>query len=300
MAVVQKNPAETTVTFIGLGVMGRPMAVNLHLAGFNVVAHTRSSASRERGRDAGLTVVESVGELPSTPDIVITMLPDAPDVRAVLTEYAPRVETSSVFVDMSTIAPGAARDLGAELVNRGHRVLDAPVSGGEAGAIEGALSIMIGGDAEVVDEVYGALEALGTTIVHVGPSGAGQVVKAANQLIVAANIQALAEALTLIEAQGVKAGSALDVLAGGLAGSTVLQRKRAALENRDYTPGFRLELHQKDLGIVADAAREVGVPLPSGAVVSQLVRALVARGDGALDHSALFKLQQELSGRSNA
>lgn len=290
----------TTVAFVGLGVMGRPMAVNLQAKGFDVVAFTRSEGSRAKGRDAGLTVVDSIEDLPTSPDAVVTVLPDAPDVRAVLDAYAPLLEGPTTVIDMSTIAPSAAREHAELLAKSGHRALDAPVSGGEAGAIEGVLSIMVGGDAETVEASTPILEAMGTTIVHVGPAGAGQVVKAANQLIVAGNIQMLAEALVLIEAQGIETGPALDVLGGGLAGSTVLQRKKQAMLDRSFQPGFRLELHQKDLGIVEDTARESNVPLPAGSLVTGLVRELVARGDGGLDHSALYRLQAELAGRTDA
>ena len=290
----------TTIAFVGLGVMGTPMARNLQAKGFDVVAFTRSEGSRAKGRDAGLTVVDAIDELPVSPDAVVTVLPDAPDVRAVLDAYAPRLEGSTIVIDMSTIAPSAAREHADMLGELGHRTLDAPVSGGEAGAVEGVLSIMVGGDADDVERVRPILEAMGTTIVHVGPAGAGQVVKAANQLIVAGNIQMLAEALVLIEAQGIETGPALDVLGGGLAGSTVLQRKRTAMVERSFAPGFRLELHQKDLGIVEDTARESNAPLPAGSLVTGLVRQLVARGDGGLDHSALYTLQAETAGRTDA
>jgi 2-hydroxy-3-oxopropionate reductase len=182
--------------------------------------------------------------------------------------------------------------------DRGARVLDAPVSGGEAGAIEASLSIMVGGKATDFEAALPVLQAVGKTIVHVGPAGAGQTVKAANQLIVAGNIELLAEALVFLEAYGVDTEAAVRVLGGGLAGSTVLDRKANGMLAREFAPGFRLELHHKDLGIVQAAAREAGVVIPLGAVVSQLVAALVARGDGALDHSGLFKLVEELSGRA--
>jgi 2-hydroxy-3-oxopropionate reductase len=175
----------------------------------------------------------------------------------------------------------------------------APVSGGEAGAVEGSLSIMVGGEPDDFAAAKPVFEAVGRTIVHVGPAGSGQTVKAANQLIVAGNIELLAEAIVFLEAYGVDTRAALEVLGGGLAGSTVLDRKGAGMLAREFTPGFRLALHHKDLGIVTSAAREAGVVIPLGAVVSQLVAALVARGDGGLDHSGLLKLVSELSGREN-
>jgi 2-hydroxy-3-oxopropionate reductase len=177
-------------------------------------------------------------------------------------------------------------------------VLDAPVSGGEVGAVEASLSIMVGGEAADFEAAQPVLEAVGKTIVHVGPAGAGQTVKAANQLIVAGNIELVAEAIVFLEAYGVDMEAAVAVLGGGLAGSTVLARKGASMLASEFTPGFRLQLHHKDLGIVQSAAREAGVVIPLGAVVSELVAAMVARGDGGLDHSGLLKLVRELSGRT--
>ena len=176
-------------------------------------------------------------------------------------------------------------------------MLDAPVSGGEVGAVEASLSIMVGGEAADFEAAKPVLEAVGKTIVHVGPAGAGQTVKAANQLIVAGNIELVAEAIVFLEAYGVDMEAALEVLGGGLAGSTVLARKGASMLAGEFNPGFRLQLHHKDLGIVQSAAREAGVVIPLGAVVSELVAAMVARGDGGLDHSGLLKLVRELSGR---
>ena len=293
-----ERDAMTTIAFIGLGVMGRPMAVNLTRADIDLTATSRSEKSRARAADAGVPVVGSISELPSAPDIVVTMLPDSPDVERVL--FGPggvvaRLTSPTLIVDMSTIAPGASRSLAERLAAEGHRMLDAPVSGGEAAAIEGTLSIMVGGDVADLARARPMLDVVGATIVHVGPAGSGQVVKAANQLIVAGNLQMLAEALVFIEAHGVDAAEALDVIGGGLAGSAALTRKRAALLSRDFTPGFRLALHNKDLGIVAASARERGLALPVASLVSQLVASLVARGDGALDHSALYKLATELS-----
>ncbi|HXP55936.1 MAG TPA: NAD-binding protein, partial [Streptosporangiaceae bacterium] len=190
-----------------------------------------------------------------------------------------------------------AADLAAAGHERGFRVLDAPVSGGEAGAVEGALSIMVGGAAADFAAAQPVFDAVGRTIVHVGPAGSGQTVKAANQLMVAGHLALLAEAITFLQAHGVDTEAALRVLGGGLAGSTVLQRKGPAMLARDFTPGFRIALHDKDLGIVTAAAREAGVVIPLGAVAAQLVASLKAQGDGGLDHSALLKLIQQLSGR---
>jgi 2-hydroxy-3-oxopropionate reductase len=188
-------------------------------------------------------------------------------------------------------------ELAKEATRRGFRLLDAPVSGGEAGARSAALSIMVGGAATDFDAARDVFDAVGRTVVHVGGNGAGQTVKAANQLIVAANIQALAEAVVFLDAYGVDLEAALDVLGGGLAGSKVLDQKRGNLANHDFTPGFRIDLHHKDMGIVTAAAREAGVVVPLGALVAQLMASARANGDGGLDHSALLRGVERLSGR---
>jgi 2-hydroxy-3-oxopropionate reductase len=291
----------TTVAFIGLGIMGGPMAANLVKAGFEVVGYNRSADKVEKLVEAGGRGAGSVAEAVRDADVIITMVPDSPDVEAVATGedgIFGAARAGALYVDMSTIRPDVAVRVAEAGRKAGLRVLDAPVSGGEAGAVEGSLSIMVGGEAADFDAAKPVLEAVGKTIVHVGPAGSGQTVKAANQLIVAANIEVLAEAVVFLEAYGVDLKAALEVLGGGLAGSTVLNRKGPNMLSREFTPGFRLALHHKDLGIVTSAAREAGVAIPLGAVVAQLVGALVARGDGGLDHSGLLKLVTELSGRA--
>lgn len=292
----------TTVAFVGLGIMGGPMAANLVKAGFDVVGYNltpdRVQALVEAGGRGATDVAEAVREA----DVVITMVPDSPDVEAV-TGGADGVfanaRQGSLYIDMSSIRPDVSVRVAKAGKEAGFRVLDAPVSGGEIGAIEANLSIMVGGEAADFEEAKPLLDAVGKTIVHVGPAGSGQTVKAANQLIVAGNIQLVAEAIVFLEAYGVDMKAALEVLGGGLAGSTVMARKGAGMLAREFQPGFRLTLHHKDLGIVQSAAREAGVVIPLGAVVSQLVAAMVARGDGGLDHSGLLKLVQELSGRDS-
>jgi len=290
----------TTVAFIGLGIMGGPMAANLVKAGFEVVGHNRSPDPVRRLEAAGGRGAASVAEAVADADVVVTMLPDSPDVEAVALGddgvYA-GARSGTLHVDMSTIDPEVARRMAAAGRERGLRVVDAPVSGGEPGAREGTLSVMVGGDAADVADARPVLEAVGGTVVHVGPAGAGQTVKAANQLIVGGTLELVAEALIFLEASGVDTGAAVEVLAGGLAGSTVLQRKAPAMLARDFTPGFRVELHHKDMGIVTAAAREAGVVIPLGAVVAQLLASLQAQGHGGLDHSALLKLVEQLSGR---
>jgi 2-hydroxy-3-oxopropionate reductase len=292
-----------TVGFIGLGIMGGPMAANLVKAGFDVIGYNRSPEPIQRlvehgGRGAG-SLAEAVRDV----DVVVTIVPDSPDVEAVaLGEdgiYA-QAKPGTLHVDMSSIRPDVARKVGEAGTQRGFRVLDAPVSGGEQGAIDASLSIMVGGDPNDFADARPVLEAVGKTIVHVGPMGSGQTVKAANQLIVAGTIELVAEAIVFLEAYGVDTGAAVKVLAGGLAGNAIFDRKAAGMLARDFTPGFRIDLHHKDLGIVTSAAREAGVVIPLGAVVAQLVASLKAQGDGGLDHSALLKLVEQLSGRGRS
>jgi 2-hydroxy-3-oxopropionate reductase len=290
----------TRIAFIGLGIMGAPMAANLVKAGFDVTGYNRSPARAEQLASAGGHVAEDIASAVRDADVVATMVPDSPDVQNVLAgqggvfENAPQ---GALIIDFSTILSHVAAALAAEAARHGFRMLDAPVSGGEQGAIEGVLSIMVGGAAADFETAAPVFNAVGKTIVHVGPNGSGQTVKAANQLMVAGHLELLAEAIIFLEAHGVDTEAALRVLGGGLAGSTVIQRKGAAMLSRNFTPGFRIALHDKDMGIVTAAAREVGVVIPLGAVTAQLVSSLRAQGDGGLDHSALLKLVAQLSGR---
>ena len=293
--------APTTVVFVGLGIMGLPMAGHLVRAGHSVLGINRSPAAVERFVANGGRTASSLAEAVREADVVITMVPDFPDVEGLaLGEdgiYA-NARPGTVHLDMSTIRPDVAAQLAETGAAHGVRVLDAPVSGGQVGAREAALSIMVGGDAATFAEVRPLLEVMGRTIIHVGPAGSGQTVKAANQLIVAGNLQLVAEAIVFLEAHGVDTTSALQVLAGGLAGSTVLDRKGAAMLERSFAPGFRIDLHHKDMGIIVDAARTQGVAIPLGAVTAQLIGALRAQGDGGLDHSALLRGVERLSGKA--
>lgn len=288
------------IAFIGLGIMGKPMALNLLTAGHSVTVNSRSSKAYEDVSKAGGKSAPSIKEAIKDADFIITMVPDSADVEAVcLGEegiYA-NAKKGALHIDCSSIRPGTSQNLAIAAKESGVRTIDAPVSGGEIGAIEATLSIMIGGDAKDVKEATPILEAMGKTIVHVGPSGSGQTVKAANQLIVAGTIQLVAESIVFLEAHGVDTEAAVKVLAGGLAGNAILNRKAEKMLKRDFTPGFRVELHHKDMGIVTAAARDAGVVIPLGAVVAQLMGSLKAQGDGHLDHSALLKLVEQLSGR---
>jgi 2-hydroxy-3-oxopropionate reductase len=291
----------TTVAFIGLGIMGAPMADNLVAAGHDVVGFSRRRAPVDRLIARGGRGADSVTEAVVGAEAVITMVPDGPDVTGLaLGEHGfyAAVKPGALHIDCSTIAPETSRQLAAAGAERGVRVLDAPVSGAESGAIEGTLSIMVGGAADDVEAARPLLEAMGKTVVHVGAAGAGQTVKAANQLIVAGTVQLVAEAMVFLQAHGVELATATRVLAGGLAGSTVLERKGPGMIARNFAPGFRVDLHHKDLGIVTAAARQAGVTVPLGAHVAQLMGAVRARGQGGLDHTALLLLVEELSGRA--
>jgi 2-hydroxy-3-oxopropionate reductase len=290
-----------SIAFIGLGIMGGPMAANLVQAGHAVTGFNRSPDAVERLVAAGGTGADSLAAAVSGADVVITMVPDSADVETVCLGpdgVYENASTGAVHIDMSSIRPDVSVRLAAVGREHGLRVLDAPVSGGEAGAVEASLSIMVGGERADFDEALPVLEALGTTVVYCGPAGSGQTVKAANQLIVAGTIELVAEAIVFLEAYGVDTEAAVTVLAGGLAGNRILDRKAAGMLARQFTPGFRVELHHKDMGIVTAAARDKGVVIPLGAVVAQLVASLRAQGHGDLDHSALLRVVEQLSGRA--
>lgn len=300
------NPAPTgserpTIAWVGLGIMGSPMAENLVKAGYRVVGHTLEQEKLDRLARNGGETAGSIAEAVREADVVITMVPADPQVKAVILGedgVIAHARPGTTIIDMSSITPQTSQAVAAAAAAAGKdlSVLDAPVSGGEAGAVEAVLSIMVGGEQADFDRVEPIFDALGRTVVLCGPHGAGQTVKAANQLIVAVNIQACAEAVVFLEKSGVDLDAALDVLAGGLAGSTVLDRKKDNFKKRDFKPGFRVDLHHKDMGIVTDTARDVGAALPVGAVVANLVASLRAQGDGGLDHSALLRGVERLSG----
>ncbi|MGW4790831.1 2-hydroxy-3-oxopropionate reductase [Nonomuraea sp. NPDC004297] len=289
----------TAIAFIGLGIMGSPMAVHLVKAGHAVAGYNRTPDKAAPLAAAGGRAARSIADAVTGAEVVALMVPDSPDVQDVLTGpdgVFAHAAPGTLIIDFSSIRPDVTRELAGEAARRGLRYLDAPVSGGEAGARNAALSIMVGGEADAFEAARPLFDVVGKTVVHVGPSGSGQTVKAANQLIVAANIEALAEAVVFLRAYGVDLEAALEVLGGGLAGSAVLAQKRANMIGHSFEPGFRVALHHKDLGIVTSAAREAGVVLPLGALVAQLMAAADANGDGALDHSALLRGVERLSG----
>jgi 2-hydroxy-3-oxopropionate reductase len=290
----------TNIAFIGLGIMGSPMAVHLAEAGHDVVGYNRTRDKTRPLVEAGGRAADSIADAVKDADVVAVMVPDSPDVQQVLAGEGgvfANAKPGALVIDFSSIRPDVTVELAKRATERGFRLLDAPVSGGQAGAVNAALSIMVGGAAEDFAAAKPLFDVVGKTVVHVGPSGAGQTVKAANQLIVAVNIEALAEAVVFLEAYGVDTKAALEVLGGGLAGSKVLEQKKENMLARSFEPGFRIELHHKDLGIVTSAAREAGVVIPLGAVVAQLMASARAAGDGGLDHSGLLRGVERLSGR---
>ncbi len=290
----------TAIAFIGLGIMGGHMARNLIEAGHDVTGFNRHPEPIQELVDAGGKGAESTAEAVKDADVIITMVPDSPNVEDVVLgedgAYA-HAKSGALHIDMSSIRPDVAISVAEAAREAGLRALDAPVSGGEPGAKEGSLSIMVGGEKSDFDEAKPILDALGKTVVYVGGTGSGQTVKAANQLIVAGTIELVAEAIVFLEAHEVDTEAALEVLAGGLAGNQILDRKGASMLAREFEPGFRIDLHHKDMGIVTSAARDKGVVIPLGAVVAQLIASLRAQGHGDLDHSALLKAVEQLSGR---
>lgn len=288
------------VGFVGLGIMGGYMAGNLLEAGHELVIHNRTRTKAEQLAQHGARVADSPREVAEASDVVITMLPGPPEVEEVVAGEGELLEGAtrgSLIVDMSTSSPVLARGLYRMAKNRGVGMLDAPVSGGDIGAREGTLSMMAGGDEDDFERARPLFEAMGETIVHVGGAGAGQTVKACNQVVVALVIEAVSEALVLGSKAGVKPEKVVEVLSGGLAASRILEDKGERFLNHDFAPGGKVEFHRKDLGIALAAGREHGAALPATAIVDQMFGALVAKGRGGWDHSALVTLIEEWSGR---
>jgi 2-hydroxy-3-oxopropionate reductase len=289
------------IGFIGLGIMGRPMARNLLKAGYSLVVHSRSQGPVDEIVNAGAQAAGSPRDVAAQCDVLITMLPNSPEVEQVALGPNGIIEGARrglIFVDMSTISPIVSQKIGRALEPKGVAMLDAPVSGGEKGAIDGALSIMVGGDKDVFQRVLPIFQAMGKTITLLGPLGFGGFTKLANQIIVAVNLTALAEALTLGKKAGLDRDLLLTALAGGLAGSKCLEQKRANYVSNTYNPGFKVDLHYKDLGLIMESARALGVPLPATAVVQELFNALRVKGRGGLDHSGVITLLEDLAGAS--
>jgi 2-hydroxy-3-oxopropionate reductase len=287
------------IAFIGLGIMGKPMALNLKKAGHTVFVYGRRPESVAPLAEAGCTACASPAEAASRADIILVMVSDTPDVEAVLFGYdcvADGARPGSVVVDMSTISPTATQAVAHKLKARGIEMLDAPVSGGDVGAINATLSIMVGGKPEVFERVKPVFEAMGKNIVLVGDNGAGQVAKACNQIVVAVTIEAVAEALTFARKNGVDPARVRDALMGGFAGSRILEVHGKRMLDNDYTPGFKTKLHQKDLNIVMQTAKELGLALPGAALVMQHLNALMGTGGAELDSAAVMKIVERESG----
>jgi 2-hydroxy-3-oxopropionate reductase len=291
------------IGIVGLGIMGLPMAGHLVRAGHEVAGYDRNPEAVAALAAAGGRAASSTHDAARDADVFITMVPDSPHVEEVILGEGGLLEVAQpglLHIDMSSIRPDVAQKVAAACRARGVRALDAPVSGGQKGAVDGTLSIMVGGERSDFDAAKPILDALGGTVVYLGPSGSGQTVKAANQLIVGGTYELVAEAIVFLEAYGVDTAAALEVLAGGLAGSRILDIKGASMLARQFEPGFRIDLHHKDMGIVTAAAREAGVVIPAGALVAQLIASARAQGDVGLDHSALLRGVERLSGRAAA
>jgi 2-hydroxy-3-oxopropionate reductase len=287
-----------TIGFIGLGIMGKPMARNLLKAGYPLVVHNRSRGAVDELSKEGAQPAARSQEVASRSEVVITMLPDSPDVELV---YAGEngvfagTKPGTLLIDMSSISPVVARKLAAEAERRGVDMLDAPVSGGEAGAIGATLSIMIGGKAAAVERAMPIFQVLGKNIVHVGDVGAGQVTKAANQMVVGTTIAIVSEALVLAAKAGVDPAKVRQALLGGFAQSKILDAHGQKMLERNFKPGFRIRLHEKDMKIALATGLEYGVPLMVSSTVAQMMTAMRSMGNGDLDHSGLVRLVEELA-----
>jgi len=289
----------TNIGFIGLGIMGKPMALNLRKHGHALWVHGRRPATMEPLVAAGATPCQSPAEVAAHADVIFVMVSDTPDVEQVIlgrNGIAEGVRKGAVVVDMSTISPDATRRFAAELGKRGADMLDAPVSGGEVGAVNATLSIMVGGDGATFGRVKPLFEQLGKNIVHVGGHGAGQVAKACNQVVVAVTIEAVSEALTFARKNNVDAAKVREALMGGFAGSKILEVHGKRMLDNDFKPGFKVKLHQKDLRIVMEDAHKLGLALPAAALAAQHLNALMGTGDGELDSSAIVKVIERMSG----
>lgn len=287
------------IGFIGLGIMGKPMSKNLLKAGYSVVVNDINAAAVAELIESGAQSAKSPKEVAEQVDLVITMLPNSPHVKAVVlgaNGVIEGVKKGSVVIDMSSIAPLASREIAAELAKKGVAMLDAPVSGGEPKAIDGSLSVMVGGDKAVFDQYYDVMKAMAGSVVHTGDVGAGNVTKLANQVIVALNIAAMSEALTLATKAGVNPELVYKAIRGGLAGSTVLDAKAPMVLDRNFKPGFRIDLHIKDLANALDTSHGVGSSLPLTAAVMEMMQNLKANGMGECDHSALARYYEQLAG----
>lgn len=287
------------IAFIGLGIMGKPMAKNLLKAGYQLRVFDRNAGTLEEMKAAGAEICSCSAETAEGVDLVITMLPNSPHVKSVMLEddkLAEKMPKTAAFIDCSSINPVASREIAAKLAEYGIDMLDAPVSGGQPKAVDGTLAFMVGGKEEVFNRFKPVLEAMGSSVVHCGDVGAGNVTKLCNQTIVAVNIAALAEAMQMGQMCGVQPEKIFQAIKGGLAGSTVMNAKAPMMMDQNFEPGFRIDLHIKDLNNVVDAAKSVDAPIPLTQSVLEMMKILHHDGDGSCDHSALLKYYQKLTG----
>jgi 2-hydroxy-3-oxopropionate reductase len=285
------------IGFIGLGIMGRAMALNLIKGGHTVSVWARRAESMQPLLDAGAKAASSASDAAQGNELVISMVADAPDVAEVMRAVAAAAEPGLIAIDMSTIAPAAARQVGEALAAVGVDFLDAPVSGGEVGAIAGTLSIMVGGSEAAFAKARPAFECMGKNIVHVGASGAGQVTKAANQIVTGMGVLAVAEAFAFAAKNGVDRSKVREALLGGFAYSKILENHGQRMLDRNFKPGFKSWMHEKDLNIVMQTAHELGLCLPGSAATAQMFNAMVGSGMGEEDSIAVLKLLERLSGQ---
>ena len=302
--MITNEHSKPTVGFIGLGLMGRPMALNLLKAGFPLVVHSRSAGPVDALVAAGARRADSPAEIARQTTRIVTMLPDSPDVEQVLRGkdgIFSALQPGTIVVDCSSISPQVARDLARDAQDRGARMLDAPVSGGEIGAISGTLSIMAGGDPEAFKEVKPLLDAMGNPdkVIWIGESGAGQITKVCNQMVIGGTLAVVSEAFALAKRSGVDPARMRDALLGGFAASRVLEVHGQRILEENYKPGFRSRLYAKDMRIAARTLAETATPAPVSSVVQELVHGLVARGRGDLDYSALATVLFDLAGISH-
>ncbi|MGW8311937.1 MAG: 2-hydroxy-3-oxopropionate reductase [Desulfuromonadales bacterium] len=286
------------IGFIGLGIMGKPMSKNLLKAGYDLVVMDRVAAVTEELAELGAEVVASPKAVAQKTEIIVTMLPNSPQVKEVVlgdNGIIEGVRPGSVVVDMSSIAPLVSRDIARVLQGKGVEMLDAPVSGGEPKAIDGTLSVMVGGKQDVFEKCYDIMKSMAGSVVLTGDIGAGNITKLANQIIVALNIAAMSEALVLATKAGVEPELVYQAIRGGLAGSTVLDAKAPLVMDRKFDPGFRINLHIKDLGNVLETSHEIGVPLPLTASVMEIMQALKVDDMGNLDHGGLIRYYEKLA-----
>ncbi len=289
------------VGFVGLGIMGRPMALNLMKGGHTLTVWARRQESMVPLLEAGAQGAESPAAVAAQSDVVFSMVADAPDVREVMLGaqgVAQSAHPGLIAVDMSTIPPAAARSLAADLAAKGIAFLDAPVSGGEVGAIAGTLSIMVGGDQKAFDQVQQLFSCMGKNVVYIGGPGAGQVAKAANQILTGVGVLAVAEAMAFAKKNDVDPARVREALMGGFAGSKILENHGQRMLDRNFKPGFKSWMHEKDMNIVMQTAHELGLYLPASAATAQMYKAMVGTGMGDEDSIAVLKLLEKLSGQT--